>query len=83
MRSASRSALAAFFVLLAFVSLPADTLSLVHRQRYSMGTMFDVIVYHASRPEAERAIDKAMDEIVRLDEVMSHYKADSPVEIEP
>jgi thiamine biosynthesis lipoprotein len=42
-----------------------------------MGTMFDILVYHASRAEAERAIDKAMDEIVRLDRVMSHYKADS------
>jgi thiamine biosynthesis lipoprotein len=64
-------------VLLAFASLPADTLSLVHRQRYSMGTMFDLIVYHASRADAERAIEKAMEEIVRLDQVMSHYKADS------
>lgn len=42
-----------------------------------MGTMFDIIVYHSSRPDAERAIDKAMNEIVRLDQVMSHYKADS------
>ena len=67
----------ALFGLLAFASLPADTLSLVHRQRYSMGTMFDIIVYHASRPDAERAIEKAMEEIVRLDHVMSHYKADS------
>jgi len=56
---------------------PAAPLSLVHQQRYSMGTMFDIIVYHASRPEAERAIEKAMEEIVRLDQVMSHYKADS------
>jgi thiamine biosynthesis lipoprotein len=67
----------AFYFLLASTTLPAETLSLVHRQRYSMGTMFDIIVYHASRPEAERAIEKAMEEIVRLDQVLSHYKADS------
>lgn len=42
-----------------------------------MGTMFDIIVYHASREQAERAIQKAMGEIVRLDQVMSHFKADS------
>ena len=65
------------FLGLASTFLRADTLSLVHRQRYSMGTMFDVIVYHPSRPDAEQAIEKAMAEIVRLDQVMSHYKADS------
>ena len=42
-----------------------------------MGTMFDIVVYHASREEAERAIEKAMDEIVRLDQVMSDFEADS------
>ena len=56
----------------AFESLP-----LVHEQRYCMGTMFDILVYHPSRAHAERAIAKAMQEIVRLDQVMSHYKADS------
>jgi thiamine biosynthesis lipoprotein len=58
-------------------SLAADTLVPVHQQRYAMGTMFDIIVYHASRPEAERAMQKALAEVVRLDQVMSHYKADS------
>jgi FAD:protein FMN transferase len=67
----------ALAVLLLSAALPAETLSLVHRQRYCMGTMFDIIVYHALRPDAERAIEKAMEEIVRLDHVMSHYKADS------
>ncbi len=78
MRSGNRPALPlAVLVLLAFASLPAETLSLVHEQRYCMGTMFDIIVYHSSPPAAERAIEKAMQEIVRLDRVMSHYKADS------
>ena len=77
MRFADRVLLAALFVLPGLASLPAETLSLVHQQRYCMGTMFDIIVYHASRPDAERAIEKAMLEIVRLDQVMSHYKADS------
>lgn len=42
-----------------------------------MGTMFDIVAYHASHEEAERAVAKAMNEIVRLDRVMSHFKADS------
>ena len=49
----------------------------VHGQRYAMGTMFDVVVYHHERGEAERAIDAALDEVVRLDRVMSHYDASS------
>ena len=40
------------------------------------GTMFDIIAYHASRPNAT-AVERAMAEIVRLDQVMSDYKADS------
>jgi FAD:protein FMN transferase len=42
-----------------------------------MGTMFDIVAYHAYREEAERAVAKAMEEIVRLDRVLSHFKADS------
>jgi len=42
-----------------------------------MGTMFDIVVYHSSRAEAERAIEKAMAEIVRLDRVMSNFKEES------
>jgi thiamine biosynthesis lipoprotein len=53
------------------------TLSPVHQQRFCMGTMFDIIVYHTSRLEAERAIQQALDEVVRLDRVMSHFKSDS------
>jgi len=49
----------------------------VHQQRYSMGTMFDIVAYHESRQAAERAIGQALDEIERLDRVMSHFKADS------
>jgi thiamine biosynthesis lipoprotein len=39
-----------------------------------MGTMFDIVAYHWSQPDAERAVQKAMEEIVRLDDVMSHFK---------
>ena len=58
--------------------LAADgQLQLVHQQRYSMGTMFDIVVYHRSASEARRAIGAAMTEIERLDRVMSHYTTDS------
>lgn len=49
----------------------------VHEQRYCMGTMFDIVAYDASRSKATAAVTRALDEIVRLDQVLSHYKADS------
>jgi thiamine biosynthesis lipoprotein len=55
----------------------AHSLTLVHQQRYCMGTMFDIVVYYPSRPAAEEAIERALNEVARLDRVLSHFKADS------
>jgi FAD:protein FMN transferase len=74
MRFAETAAVA----LIAGVSLQgAADLLFVHGQRYTMGTMFDIVAYHASGPEAERAIHRALAEVVRLDHVMSHFATDS------
>lgn len=64
-------------VLLAGAAVRADTLSPVQRERHVMGTMFNIVVYHDTAAPAERAVDEAMAEIVRLDGVLSHYKAQS------
>jgi thiamine biosynthesis lipoprotein len=78
MRFASRWSFGLALLLLSSSSSPrSETLSAVHQQRYCMGTMFDIVAYHASRPDAEQAVEKAMQEIVRLDQVMSDFKADS------
>jgi thiamine biosynthesis lipoprotein len=58
-------------------ALAAGPAPLVTGQRYAMGTMFDVAVHHADRERAREAIDRALDEIERLDRVLSHFKADS------
>jgi FAD:protein FMN transferase len=78
MRCGSRSILTlAVLVLAGGAALRAETLTFVHQQRYAMGTMFDVLVYHASKVEAERAAGKALDEVDRLDRVLSHFKPDN------
>lgn len=79
MRSAERllSAIAIGAVLISASALAGGPLSLVQQQRYCMGTMFSITVYHASSREAAQAIERAMAEIVRLDSVMSHFKAES------
>ena len=60
-------------------SLAGEGPLFVHGQRYAMGTMFDIAVYHPARAQAEGAIEAALAEIVRLDRVLSHYSADSDV----
>jgi len=55
----------------------AEELVFVHGQRYAMGTMFDVAAFHPSRSQAERAIEVALAEIVRLDHVLSHFDPES------
>ena len=69
----------ALAALLLFTPLPAadDPPTAVYSQRYAMGTMFEVLVYHATRPEAERAVERALGEVERLDRVLSHFRADS------
>jgi FAD:protein FMN transferase len=42
-----------------------------------MGTMFDIVVYHPSQADGTRAAERAMQEIERLDRVLSHFKDDS------
>lgn len=64
-------------ILFASAALPATPLSMVRQERYCMGTIFSISVFHASARQAERAIDQAMAEIVRLDLVMSHFKETS------
>ena len=42
-----------------------------------MGTVFEIAAYAESSEKASAAIDKAMEEIVRMDDLMSNYKPDS------
>ncbi len=66
--------------LIASVSSPvlrAQTEPPIYKKRYVMGTVFEVVVYGLPTDHASAAIDKALDEAVRLDHVMSNYKEDS------
>jgi FAD:protein FMN transferase len=42
-----------------------------------MGTMFDIVAFDARRDEAAQAMERALDEVGRLDRVLSHFKTDS------
>jgi len=49
----------------------------VHKKKYVMGTVFEIVAYGKSRLQVSEAVDLALQEVVRLDDVMSDYKADS------
>jgi thiamine biosynthesis lipoprotein len=57
------------------VSGPAT--QMVYKKRYAMGTVFEIITYGDSTERTSAAVDQALDEVVRLDNVMSNFKAES------
>ncbi|HEX3354047.1 MAG TPA: FAD:protein FMN transferase [Terriglobales bacterium] len=63
-----------FVVAIAAAQAPA---SFVHRKKYVMGTVFEIVAYGESPAQTSDAIDQAFQEIVRLDNVMSDYKSGS------
>ncbi len=55
----------------------SDNPTLVYKKKYIMGTVFEIAAYAESTEKASAAIDQAMQEIVRMDDLMSNYKPDS------
>ena len=49
----------------------------VHKKKYVMGTVFEIVAYGGSQKQVSEAVDLALQEVVRLDDVMSDYKPDS------
>ncbi len=49
----------------------------VHKKKYVMGTVFEIVAYGEPAAQVSGAIDEALLEVVWLDNVMSDYKAES------
>lgn len=79
MRFDKRWATALVVVVLCFGSSvqSSDNPILVYKKKYIMGTVFEIAAYAESSEKASAAIDKAMQEIVRMDDLMSNYTPDS------
>ncbi len=59
-------------------SEPNDTALKLHRRSvYTMGSLLNISIYSESDDRAERAMEKAFNEVDRLDWLMSNYKNDS------
>jgi thiamine biosynthesis lipoprotein len=52
---------------------------LVYKKKYIMGTVFEIAAFGDSYQQTSAAIDRAFQEIVRLDDLMSNYKPESPL----
>jgi FAD:protein FMN transferase len=50
---------------------------LVYGKKYVMGTVFEVAAYDQSSQHASDAIEKALDEVVRMDALLSNFKPES------
>jgi len=70
------AALISFFLIASFVQ-SSENQVLVYKKKYIMGTIFEIAAYDQSSEHASNAIEKAFQEIVRLDNLLSNYKSDS------
>jgi FAD:protein FMN transferase len=62
---------------LMLAAFPQAEEQLVHKTKYSMGTVYEIAAYDRSPEHASKAIDKAFAEIARLDQVLSNYEPES------
>ena len=69
--------LVCLFIALASTRLSSAPAPFIHKKKYLMGTVFEIVAYGESLPRVSDAVDKALEEMARLDDVMSDYKADS------
>ena len=71
-----RTIFAALFVLSLALATPARA-AWLDRHEAIMGTNIDVEIWHDDTVKGEAAIDAVMDEMRRIDTLMSHYKPES------
>jgi FAD:protein FMN transferase len=72
-----QTTLVTFLLLIASFAHSADNPTLVYNKKYIMGTIFEIAAYDRSSEHASRAIEKAFQEVIRLDNLLSNYKPES------
>jgi thiamine biosynthesis lipoprotein len=64
-------------LVLAVSGVSGQSMPFVHKKRYAMGTVFEIVAYNDSLGRASSAVDQALDEVVQLDNLMSNFKPES------
>ena len=75
-RSAAQAFLSLALLQIVTVCL-AESSTFVHQKRYAMGTVFEIVIYDNDSQQSDAAARAALDEVVRLDAMMSNYKPES------
>src|ERR1700682_2038202 len=70
------AALISFLLIASFVQ-SSENQVLVYKKKDIMGTVFEIAAYDQSSEHASNVIERAFQEIVRLDDLLSDYKPDS------
>jgi thiamine biosynthesis lipoprotein ApbE len=69
--------LVVFFVSIVSGLRSSENQLLVYKKKYIMGTVFEIAAYDQTSQHASDALEKAFQEIVRVDNLLSNYKTDS------
>ena len=78
-RAALAVALAGFAAALAQAAPPTQPLQRYEASRMSMACLYAIEAYGPDAAALPRIVEDAFDEVDRIDRLMSHYKADSPL----
>jgi thiamine biosynthesis lipoprotein len=70
---------AALVALLLAAASPREALHRHEATRLSMGCSYGIVAYGRDAEALPRAVEAALDEVDRIDRLMSHYKPDSPL----
>lgn len=71
------AALALLIISLGSSAQNSENKHLVYKKKYIMGTVFEIAAYGETSEQASAATDKAFQEIVHIDDLMSNYKPES------
>jgi FAD:protein FMN transferase len=79
MRCDNRAALAVLITVALSTAATSQSSSeiMVYGKKYAMGTVFEIAAYDQSPQHVSGAIEKALEEIVRVDALLSNYKPES------
>lgn len=76
--------LAAFLIILVLVLLDSQARSELYEVReihYQMGTLLDITIWHPDREDAKRILRRSVQEVHRLEGILSHYDPQSALSL--
>jgi len=76
---ANRAVVVLIVALACAALVSAPSLQKIEASRMSMACLYSIVAYAEQPGEAQRTLERALDEVDRIDRLMSHYREDSPL----